>query len=56
MVDYTDETFSSVEMIANGKGLSLSCHYGYYLIRDGQSIYWSYFLRDILDFLRNYNA
>lgn len=56
MIDYTDETYGSVEQIANGKGLSLNCRYGYYLMRDGESVYWSYFLRDILDFLRNYNA
>jgi len=56
MIDFSDETYGSVEQIANGKGLGLSCHYVYYLIKDGQSIYWSYFLRDILNFLRNYNA
>lgn len=56
MIDYSDETFSSIEQIANGKGFGLSCHYGYYLVRDGKSIYWSYFLGDILNFLRSYNA
>lgn len=56
MIDYSNETFGSVEQIANGKGLSLDCHYGYYLIRDGKSVYWSYFLSDILNFLRSYNA
>ena len=56
MIDYTDETFGSVEQIANGKGFSLDCHYGYYLVRDGKSVYWSYYLRDILDFLKGYHG
>lgn len=54
MVDYSDDTFSTVEMIANGKGLALVCHYHYELHNGDEVVYWSYYLHDILKFLRNY--
>lgn len=56
MVDYSDDTFSTVEMIANGKGLALVCRYHYELTNGDGVVYWSYYLYDILKFLRNYNA
>jgi hypothetical protein len=54
MVDYTDETFSTVEHIANGKGLALVCNYRYELTNANGVVYWSYYLRDILNFLKEY--
>lgn len=54
MVDYTDETFSTVEHIANGKGLALVCKYHYELTNADGVVYWSYYLRDILNFLKEY--
>lgn len=56
MVDYSDDTFSVVEQIANGKGLSLVCNYHYELTNGSEVVYWSYYLKDIANFLRNYNA
>lgn len=56
MVDYSDDTFSTVEMIANGKGLSLVCHYHYELTDGEKVVYWSYYLRDVLNFLKGYHA
>ena len=57
MVDYSDDNFSTVEMIANGKKLYLVCN-GIYQLRDdsGSVLYWSYYLKDISNFLENYNA
>ena len=52
MVDNSDHTFSTVEMIANGKGLALVCNYYYELIDGEKVVYWSYYLHDILNFLR----
>jgi hypothetical protein len=54
MVDYSDDTFSTVEMIANGKGLGLVCNYVYELTDGDKVVYWSYYLHDVLNFLRNY--
>lgn len=54
MVDYTDETFSTVEHIANGKGLALVCKYHYELTNADGVVYWSYYLSDILNFLKGY--
>ena len=56
MIDYTDETYGSVEQIANGKGLALVCHYHYKLTDGEKVVYWSYYLRDILNFLKNYKG
>jgi hypothetical protein len=54
MIDYTDETFSTVEHIANGKGLALVCKYHYELTNGDGVVYWSYHLIDILNFLKEY--
>lgn len=57
MVDHSDETFETIEHIANGKKLYLVCNYRYELHNsDYELLYWSYYLKDISNFLRNYNA
>lgn len=52
-----DPTFSTVENLANGKKLYLSCNYRYELYNDdNELLYWSLYLKDIENFLRKYNA
>lgn len=50
-----DPTFSTVESLANGKKLYLVCNYRYELRNgDNELLYWSLYLKDIENFLRNY--
>lgn len=52
-----DDNFATVEQLANGKKLSLVYNYHYELLSDdGMVVYWSYLLKDISNFLRNYNV
>jgi len=52
-----DPIFSTVESLANGKKLYLVCNYRYELRNDNNELlYWSLYLKDIENFLRNYNA
>ena len=52
-----DPTFSTIESLANGKKLYLVCNYRYELRNgDNELLYWSYYLKDVENFLRNYNA
>jgi len=56
MVDYNNDTFDEVEQLANSKGLALVCNYYYELTNDDKKVYWSYYLSDIVNFLKDYNA
>jgi len=56
MVDYADDTFDTVEQIANSKGLALVCNYYYELTNGEKTIYWSYYLHDVLNFLKDYKS
>lgn len=52
-----DPIFSTVEHLANGKKLYLIGGDRYDLYNgDHELLYWSYYLKDIENFLRNYNA
>lgn len=50
-------TFSDIEHLANGKKLRIVCRYHYELYNpDNEMVFWSYYLEDVENFLRTYNA